>query len=267
MASIPSLFVAHGSPMVAVEDSPYGRFLDTLASRLPTPRAIVVFTAHWEHGTQRIGAHPAPSTVHDFGGFPEVLYQIRYPAPGDPALAETIRHRLAEMGVEAELDERRGLDHGVWTILRRMYPEASIPVVAMSVNPRLAPAEQFAIGQALSPLRADGVLIIGSGATVHNLARLDWSRSDDTPTPWALEFERWLESRLSAWDLEALFRHRDLAPGVELAVPPWGSEHFAPLFYAMGASSDHPVAHLWHRDFQFGSLCNSVYVFGSDERL
>ncbi|MCL6600527.1 MAG: dioxygenase [Alicyclobacillus macrosporangiidus] len=262
MSHLPSLFIAHGSPMVAVEDSVYGRFLDTLGARLPRPRAVVVFTAHWLSGTQVVSASPNYETIHDFGGFPDVLYQIQYPAPGDPALAEAIRSRLAASGVTCHLDARRGLDHGVWTILRRLYPDASIPVVAMSVNPHLAPAEQFAIGQALAPLRADEVLIIGSGATVHNLPALDWRRQDDVPDEWALAFETWLESRLAAWDLEALFEYRRLAPGANRAVPPWGTEHFAPLLYAMGVAADTPAAALWHRDFQFGNLCNSVYAFG-----
>ncbi|SFU30408.1 dioxygenase family protein [Alicyclobacillus macrosporangiidus] len=262
MSLLPSLFIAHGSPMVAVEDSVYGRFLDTLGSRLRRPRAVVVFTAHWLSGAQAVSASPNYETIHDFGGFPDELYQIQYPAPGEPALAGTIRSRLAEAGVPCHLDARRGLDHGVWTILRRLYPDASIPVVAMSVNPRLTPAGQFAIGQALAPLRADDVLIIGSGATVHNLAALDWARQDGVPDEWALAFETWLESRLVAWDLEALFDYRRLAPGAHQAVPAWGTEHFAPLLYAMGAAADTPSAALWHRDFQFGNLCNSVYAFG-----
>jgi len=259
---MPSLFVAHGSPMVAIEDSVYGRYLDQLSRDLPVPRSIVVFSAHWTEGVQTIAATPQPHTVHDFYGFPEALYQIRYPAPGDPVLAVHIRELLAHSGIEARLDPTRGFDHGVWTILSRIFPDASIPVVSMSVDPALRPEHQFQIGRALAPLRQEGVLIIGSGATVHNLRMLQWERADDQPVAWAEAFERWLESRISEGDMNALFAYREEAPYAEWAAPSWGVEHLIPLFYAMGAGPQRPQGRLLHRDWQYGSLANSVYAFG-----
>ena len=262
MREMPSLFVAHGSPMVAIEDSTYGRYLDQLSHDLPAPRAIVVFSAHWTEGVQTIGAAPSPDTIYDFYGFPEALYQVRYPAPGDPALAKNIRDLLKLCGIEARLEPSRGFDHGVWTILSRMFPDASIPVIAMSVDPALRPERQFQIGRALAPLRQEGVLIIGSGATVHNLRMLQWNREDDQPETWAEAFESWLESRISEGDVDALFAYREQAPYADWAAPAWGVEHLVPLFYAMGAGPDEPRGRLWHRDWQFGSLANSVYAFG-----
>src|SRR5579875_3750754 len=158
---MPSLFVAHGSPMVAVEDSAYGRFLDGLAAGLPRPRAIVVFSAHFEAEAVRVHHTARYETMYDFGGFPEALYQIRYAPPGDPALAADILQRMRSAGIDAEAEYERGLDHGAWTILRRLYPHADVPVVEMSVNQKLSPRRQFEIGQALAPLSAGGLLFIG----------------------------------------------------------------------------------------------------------
>jgi len=259
---MPSLFIAHGSPMVAIEDSVYGRYLDQLSRDLPVPRSIVVFSAHWTEGCQTISASPQPDTIHDFYGFPAALYQIRYPAPGDPALAVRIQELLVSAGIEARLDPARGFDHGVWTILSRVFPDASIPVVSMSVDPALRPEHQFQIGRALAPLRQESVLIIGSGATVHNLRMLHWNREDGQPEGWAEAFERWLESRISEGDIDALFAYREEAPYADWAAPSWGVEHLIPLFYAMGAGEDPPRGKLLHRDWQYGSLANSVYAFG-----
>ncbi|WP_245629728.1 DODA-type extradiol aromatic ring-opening family dioxygenase [Alicyclobacillus sendaiensis] len=263
---MPSLFIAHGSPLLAIEDSVCGRYLDGLSRHLPVPRSIVVFSAHWTEGCQTISASPQPDTLYDFYGFPEALYQIRYPAPGDPALAARIQELLVSAGIEARLDPSRGFDHGVWTILSRIFPDASIPVVSMSVDPALRPEHQFQIGQALAPLRQKGVLIIGSGATVHNLRMLRWDREDGQAEAWAEAFERWLESRITEGDLDALFAYREEAPYADWAAPRWGAEHLAPLFYAMGASHEQPKGRLLHRDWQYGSLASSIYAFGEPVR-
>ena len=162
MTRLPTLFISHGSPMLAIEDSPAGRFLDALGSRLPLPRAIVVASAHYEAATPSVGGAEYPITVHDFGGFPPELYALRYPASGETTLARRIIDLLQEASITARVDTARGLDHGVWVPLRRIYPDAEIPVVPIAVDPRLDARTHHAMGAALSTLRDEGVLVIGS---------------------------------------------------------------------------------------------------------
>lgn len=257
---IPPLFIAHGSPMIAIEDSEYSSFLDRLGSELPTPKAIVLFSAHWESDVQMVSHVDTYSTIYDFGGFPEALYRVKYPAPGKPALATKITSLLAQEGIASRLDKERGLDHGAWAILHRMFPKADIPVVAMSVNAHLAPVEQYRIGQALSGLRDEGVMVIGSGVTVHNFQLLHY-RHDPEVKKMILEFETWLENHIQSWDLPALFNYEKLAPHARIAVPAHGQEHFVPLFYAMGAADSVRRAETLHRSLLMDVMVNTVYKF------
>lgn len=167
---MPAIFLSHGSPMLAVQDSPAGRFLDGLGNTLPRPKAIVVASAHFIGEHPGVGAAALPATVHDFGGFPAHLYDIAYPAPGEPELVEAIARRLGDAGLHAELHPHHGIDHGVWVPLRRMYPHADIPVVPISVNPMADAAHHFRVGHALATLRDEGVLVIGSGGSCTTLA-------------------------------------------------------------------------------------------------
>lgn len=257
---IPSLFIAHGSPIVAIEQSGYGSFLDGLGSAIEKPAAIVVFSAHWESNVQMVSDVDEYSTIYDFGGFPDELYRVKYPAKGEHHLSQKIQHLLTNEGIPFEVENRRGLDHGSWTILKRIYPKADIPVIAMSVNPSLSPIEQFRIGKALSSLRQEGVLIIGSGVTVHNFGLI--RVRDNVEVQSAVhKFEEWIEDKLQVWDTSALFDYETKAPNANLAVPPHGKEHFIPLFYAMGAASQHPVVKTLHRSWLFGVMTNSVYQF------
>ncbi len=258
---LPSLFVAHGSPMIAIEASDYGAFLDGFGQALPRPRALVVFSAHWESPVQQIGAVAGSyETIYDFGGFPDELYQVVYPAHGDPLLAEQIAELLRERGIESSLNTRRGLDHGAWTLLRRLFPAADVPVVPMSVNAALSPAEQFRIGESLASLRDHNILVIGSGVTVHNFQLLRHTANPDVHAA-VQAFERWLQEKLQAWDLDALFHYADEAPNARLAVPAGGSEHFAPLFYAMGAAGPDAAFALQHQSWMWGVMSNSVFQF------
>lgn len=259
---IPSLFIAHGSPMVAVEDSSYARFLVELGKTLPRPKAIVLFSAHWESTVQMVSDVSEYTTIYDFGGFPEALYRMKYPAKGNKELSREIQQLLAQSGVPFAVDGRRGLDHGAWTILSRMYPDADIPVIAMSVNQDLTPDEQYRIGKALSPLRMQDVLIIGSGVTVHNFQLFTVRDQPEVKTA-VLAFENWLEEHLHAWDSEALFQYEQKAPYAQIAVPPNGKEHFMPLFHAMGGADDSQTVSTLHRSLEFGIMTNSVYQFGS----
>lgn len=258
---LPAFFIAHGSPMLAIEENPYVRSLADLGRKM-NPRAIVLFSAHWESPTQMVSAVDRYRTIYDFGGFPEALYRVQYPANGDLALAEEIGHLLAGQGISYQFDRQRGLDHGAWVPLRRLYPNADVPVISMSVNAETSPQEQYRIGKALSGLRTRDILIIASGVTVHNFGTIRFSAPDHEGDGWAVEFDDWVLSKAAGWDLDALFAYESRAPHAQLAVPPHGKEHFIPLFYAMGAADDQPGARELHRSYQYGNLSHVVWQFG-----
>lgn len=258
---IPSLFVAHGSPMVAVERSEYALYLEELGRTFPRPKAIVLFSAHWESGTQMVSDIEEYSMIYDFGGFPDELYRVVYPAKGDKELSRRIRQMLTDAGVPNQAETRRGLDHGSWTILNRIYPDADIPLIAMSVNPDLSPEEQYRIGRALSPLREEDVLIIGSGVTVHNFG-LFGVQDKAAVKALAVGFERWLEEHMAKWDLDSLYRYEELAPYAKIAVPPQAKEHFVPIFYAMGAADQDRTTKTIHQSLMMDIFTNSVYQYG-----
>jgi len=259
---MPSLFVAHGSPLLAIENNEYTKFLTQLGQTMPRPKAIVLFSAHWESKVQKVSSADQYSTIYDFGGFDEALYKIEYPAYGDQQIVKEIKGLFTKSGISFEMDTQRGLDHGAWVVLRLLYPNADIPIVAMSVNPNLTPEEQYNIGKALSVLRANDILLIASGGTSHNLRALKWQDNGQVDQ-WALEFEDWLAHQLEKWDLPVLYKYDTLAPNAEYAVPPYGSEHFIPIFYALGAADDQQKAALLHRSFRYGNLSHSVWQFGS----
>ena len=225
--------------MMALEPSPARTFLAGLGAQLPRPRAILVVSAHhdaaFEGGRATVTASPAPPTIHDFGGFPDELFAMRYPAPGDPALADRVVALLAGHGLDTAADTTRGLDHGAWVPLSLIYPQADIPVLQMSM-PTLDPLRLLELGARLRPLREEGVLIIGSGFTTHGLPYLtDSSPGADAPG-WSREFDAWAGERFAAGDVDALIDFRAKAPGMPYAHPT--IEHFAPLFVTLGASSD-----------------------------
>jgi len=252
---VPSLFLAHGSPMLAIEDTPYTEFLAGLGRSI-RPKAIVVFTAHWEREVLTVSSTDGVyETIYDFGGFPPALYEVAYPAHGSTALASQLLERFKEHGIEARTDEERGLDHGSWTMLRRMYPEADIPVVQVSVHPFLPPEEQFRIGRSLQGLGGEDILVIGSGVTVHNLRLVHWGQKE--PEPWAVGFDQWLIDRFAEGDDEALFDYANRAPDARKAVP--RPEHFVPLFIAYGSGSGRPET-IW-RSYDMGTLSYLCFRF------
>ncbi|WP_202905332.1 DODA-type extradiol aromatic ring-opening family dioxygenase [Luteimonas abyssi] len=256
---MPTLFLSHGSPMLAVEDSPAGRFLEALAPRLPRPRAVVVASAHFAAAPVLVGAAAWPATIHDFGRFPDALFRIQYPAPGHPALAEDIARQLIAAGIAASAWPDQGLDHGVWVPLRRIFPDADIPVVPLSVNPRADARTHFALGQALASLRRDGVLVVGSGGFVHNLGDLVWTERDAPMPEWATAFADWMRARLADGDLTALLDWARRAPEAHRAHPT--VEHLLPLFVALGAAGDRPRVETLHRSHEFGSLALDAFAF------
>lgn len=261
---MPSFFIAHGAPLLAIEDNSYTQALNQLSDRLPRrPRAIVIFSAHWESPLQEVGSMDVYPTIHDFGGFPRELYEIQYPAKGDREIAEETYQLLQNAGVPVRMNEQRGLDHGHWVVLRMIYPDADVPVISLSVNPQLTVEQQYAIGRALVPLRAKDVLILGSGGTIHNFSFINMRETSGAAYDWAVEFEDWLQNTLTAWNVEDLANYRSLAPHAEKAVPVYGSEHFVPLIYAMGAADDVRTAERLHISFRYNSLSHTIWQFGS----
>lgn len=244
--------------MMAVEDSPTGRFLDHLGERLPRPRAIVVASAHFIHARPTVTATPSPRTIHDFGGFPEALYRIEYPAAGAPALAEQIAAQLQNAGFPAQVDAAHGLDHGVWVPLRRMYPDADIPVIALSVNPAQTAKWHYRLGQALAPLRAEGVLVVGSGGFSHNLRALDWQHAQAAPYDWVAAFTDALRERLLAGDIAGALDWAAL-PDAHRNHPT--TEHLFPLYVALGAGGENARARLLHHDVEMGGLALDAFAF------
>ena len=226
---MPVLFVGHGSPMAAIEHNKYSDAWAELGRRLPRPKAILAISAHWETKGILVTRAERPRTIHDFYGFPQALYDIEYAAPGDPDLARQIARMLAPHA-RADLDSW-GLDHGTWSVLASMYPDADIPVVQLSMDIRLGPADHYRIGQALAPLRDQGVLILGSGDIVHNLRLFDRRPGATTPE-WAVNFNELVKAKIVAGDDEALADYAAL-PDVQLAFPE--PEHFQPLLYVLGA--------------------------------
>ena len=254
---LPSLFISHGSPMLALQPGASGPALQRLAADLPRPRAIVVMSAHWESRELLVSGSPAPETWHDFGGFPPELFAVQYPAPGDPALAQQIVELLAADGLPARLDNQRPFDHGTWVPLSLMYPAADIPVVQVSLPSHMGPALQTRIGQALRSLREQGVLLIGSGSITHNLGELDWRAGPESIEPWAGDFRDWVVDKLSAQDETALHDYRKQAPYAVRSHP--SDEHLLPLYFARGAGGEFSIA---HQGFTLGALGMDIYRFG-----
>jgi 4,5-DOPA dioxygenase extradiol len=254
---MPAYFFAHGAPSIVLENNGYTALLKSFKEQTPKPKAIVLFSAHWEQAVQTVGAAPVYSTIYDFSGFQDELYQMTYPAEGKRQLSEDIQALFAEHGISSVLDEERGLDHGAWAVLKLLYPDADIPVIALSVNRHLNNEQQYEIGKALAVLREQDVLLIGSGGTVHNLRRLNWQ--SEGIDEWAESFDNWLQSKLEAWDLPALFNYREQAPFAQEAVPT--NEHFIPLLLAMGSGDKLRQASLIHRSYQFGNLSLSCWKF------
>lgn len=247
---IPAYFICHGSPEIAIADNEYTKLLRKIG-RNTKPKAIVIFTAHWESDILTISSSDdIYDMIYDFGGFQKELYSIKYPGKGSSEIASQLLAMLEASGIKVKRDEKRGLDHGSWVVLRHMYPEADIPVVQVSVNPRLSPENQFQIGQAIKELGKMDIMVIGSGATVHNLFAL--YPDAKKPEPWAVEFDDWLLNTILNKDLKSLFDYRSLAPNARRAVPT--EEHFAPLLIALGTGLNEKTPKILYRGYDYGTL-------------
>ena len=260
MLEFPTIYLSHGSPMLALQDSPARRILQGLGASLGRPAAILAVSAHWEtRGGAAVSLARQPQTIHDFGGFPRALFEIRYPAPGAPEAAERAAALIEASGLPVARSRDRGLDHGAWVPLSLMYPEADIPVAQLSVMQGAGPAEHEQLGQALAALRAQGVLVIGSGALTHNLGEFR-GQGIDAPVPhWVSEFEAWMKARLEAGERAALLDYRRLAPSGARNHP--SEEHLLPLYVAMGAAGPGAKTVQLHSSFEHGVLAMDAYAF------
>jgi len=258
---LPAAFLAHGSPMLAVEEDGVTAMLRRWGGSL-RPRAIVVVSAHWEApGPVRITAAERPTLIYDFSGFPPELYDLRYPSPGDPALAADLVKRLESAGVKAAPDGRHGLDHGAWVPIRHAFPAADLPMLEVSLPVPRSPELLAQLGMALAPLREAGVLLVGSGGIVHNLRRVRLDDKDAPVDSWAREFDTWVAGRIPSLDPVSLSGYRSEAPHAAESVPT--SEHFDPLFFVLGAAlpGDRPSTLV--EGFQYGNLSMRSFALSS----
>jgi 4,5-DOPA dioxygenase extradiol len=254
---MPVLFVSHGAPTLPFDDVPARRFLIELARKVPRPKAILCISAHWEAPVPSLNAAAQPATIHDFYGFPKALYELTYDAPGAPEVAQRAAELLRAAGYDPQLDAERGRDHGAWVPAMLAWPAGEIPMIQMSLLRGKSTREHIALGEAIAPLRDEGVLIMGSGGSVHNLRQVSW---DGGRTPrWAAEFQDWLDKALAANDLGALINYRSLDVAA-MAQPT--EDHLMPLYVALGAGHKDGGAIKLHGSFTLGSLGMASYGWG-----
>jgi len=250
--SMPVLFVGHGSPMYAIEDNEFSQSWKNLGKTLPVPKTIVCVSAHWETQGTQITAMQQPPTIHDFGGFPCELYEVQYPAPGSPELASEIIESITDGRIHP--DQKWGLDHGAWSVIRRMYPEANIPVIQVSLDYRKSPKEHYELAKELTSLRDKGVLIIGSGNIVHNLRHVAWDKADDEEYghDWAVEANDKIKRLIMDNGHKELIDYNLLGKDVQLAVPT--PEHFLPLLYTLAIKRESDDLSFFNDKTVMGSL-------------
>lgn len=259
MTRQPALFVSHGSPTMPLEKSAANAFLRGFGPTLGRPNAILMVSAHWDTERPAVSGAERPETIHDFYGFPPELYRLRYPAPGAPQLAEKVAGLLKKNGLPADIDPGRGLDHGAWTPLILMYPEADIPVAQFSIQSHLGPAHHVRLGEALRPLRDEGVLIFASGGATHNLRELSRQRGNPVPQAWTAEFNEWLADALQSRRTEDLVDYRARAPHAVRNHPT--DEHLIPLFVALGAGDPGGKTQRLHSSIDSGVISMDAYRF------
>ena len=259
-AVVPALYVSHGAPLFAVDAGETGpaltRWGQGLRAQFPGLRVVVIMSPHWMARTAQVMTGAQPATWHDFGGFPPALYQLQYPAPGAPALAQEVLALLQAAGVAAQGDAGRPFDHGAWVPLMHLFPEADLPVVQVALPVGAGPAEVYALGAALRGLRSQGVLVMGSGSMTHNLAEFFGGARE--PAPYVIAFSRWIESALERGDMKALLNYRSLAPHAERAHPT--EDHFLPLFFALGAAGDDLHANYLSREVMYSMLAMDAFA-------
>jgi 4,5-DOPA dioxygenase extradiol len=258
MTTMPAIFVSHGAPTLPFEDVPAREFLRGLGGSITAPLAILAVSAHWETAAPTVSAAERPETIHDFYGFPRELYRLRYPTPGAPALAQRVVALLERAGHAVEVSADRGLDHGAWVPLMLAYPDADIPVTQLSIQSARGPAWHWAFGEALRPLREEGVLILASGSATHNLREFGRHARDAAPLGYAVAFNEWLAVAVADGRRDDLVEYSSRAPDAERNHPT--EEHLLPLFVAAGAGSTGRGERL-HASYTYGALAMDAYRF------
>ncbi|MEP6485080.1 MAG: 4,5-DOPA dioxygenase extradiol [Rudaea sp.] len=253
-SALPALFIGHGSPMNAIEDNAFTRSWRTLAAEISRPLAIVCVSAHWTTRGTFVSGAEHPETVHDFGGFPQALFDVRYPARGEPHLARRIAERVKS--TQIHIDPAQGLDHGAWSILRIMYPDADIPVLQLSVDPTQPGDYHLRLGAELAPLRDEGVLLIASGNIVHNLRLADFR--NPAPSDWALRADALVREKIETGDFDSVANWTELSPEVARAVPT--PEHFLPLLYPLGMRRGGEPVRIFNATVQSAISMTSVRI-------
>jgi 4,5-DOPA dioxygenase extradiol len=231
---MPAVFVGHGNPMNAISQNAYTKGWSKVGKAMPRPKAILSVSAHWYLPETAVMANLAPETIHDFGGFPQELYEVEYNAPGSPALAKQVKNLLAPVSVK--LDQSWGLDHGTWSVLKHVFPNADIPVVQLSINEIKPPQFHYDLGKKLAPLREEGILILGSGNLVHNLQTYAWGRDGVDPYDWAMRFETQAREFLRSGDDARLVEYERLGHDAMLSIPT--PDHYLPLLYVIATRQD-----------------------------
>lgn len=257
---MPVLFVGHGSPMNGIEDNGFSRQWEQTARGIRTPKAVLVISAHWLTRGTFITAMDHPKTIHDFGGFPDELYAVQYPAPGNPGLAAETRALISSTNVG--LDHDWGLDHGAWTVVRSMYPEATIPVLQLSIDYGKPAAYHYKLAKELAALRKKGVLVIGSGNMVHNLRMLAWDKLDQPGFgyDWAIEMHELFKKKITEADHAALINYESLGAAAKLAIPT--PDHYFPLLYVLGLQNKNESPVFFNDQLLAGSLNMTSVQFG-----
>ena len=257
---MPVLFIGHGSPMNGIEDTAFSRRWSQMAKEIPTPKAVLVVSAHWFTKGTKITAMDFPKTIHDFGGFPQELFDVQYPAPGNPVLAKETADLLHSAHVE--FDHDWGLDHGAWTIIRHMYPEANIPVLQLSIDYTKGPQYHYDLAKELNALRKKGVLIIGSGNMVHNLRMVAWDRLNDPEYAydWTIQMNNKFKELIQAGDHKPLINYSSLGKEAMLAIPT--PEHYLPLMYTLGLKSSKDDVSFFNDKAVGGSLTMTSVKIG-----
>lgn len=247
---MPALFLGHGNPMNALADNDYTRAWSAIGRNVPRPRAVLCVSAHWYEPVRAVTAALRPRTIHDFGGFPAELYEVQYPAPGDPGLATQLTELLGPDGFGP--DTTRGLDHGAWSVLMHVYPEADVPIVQLSIDLGQPAAWHFALAKKLRPLRDENVLIVGSGNVVHNLRAYAWRNAEADAYDWAERFETLARDHLQRADFEPLVDYERLGPDAQLAIPT--PDHYLPLLYVLAQHAEHDTITFPVEGIEGGSL-------------
>ncbi|MBP6185847.1 MAG: 4,5-DOPA dioxygenase extradiol [Saprospiraceae bacterium] len=257
---MPVLFLGHGSPMNAIEDNQFVHGFKQIASTLPTPQAILCISAHWYTRGTKVTAMEMPRTIHDFSGFPEALYDVQYPAPGHPALAEETAHVLEPLLVE--LDEKWGLDHGAWSVIKHLYPKADVPVIQLSIDYSQPPSYHYELAGRLQKLRSKGILIIGSGNIIHNLRMVDFQQfhKDNYGFDWAVEAREKTNQWIAEGNMQALLDYEKQGSALQLAIPT--PDHYLPLIYTLGLRQKSDNIHFFNDKLLAGSLSMTSLKIG-----